>query len=95
MESKEESEKVALKLNLQKTKIMVSGHITSWQIGGEKSGSSDRFYSLLVYIQLNCLQAFCSVAQQDHKLQTSFRVHAVVIQSCSGWISRSSLEAHN
>ena len=52
-------------------------------------------YSLLVYIQLNCLQAFCSVAQQDHKLQTSFRVHAVVIQNCSGWISRSSFEAHN
>ena len=36
MRVKEESEKVALKLNLQKTKIMVSGHITSWQTGGEK-----------------------------------------------------------
>ena len=32
---KEESEKVALKLNIQKTKIMVSGLITSWQIDGE------------------------------------------------------------
>ena len=32
---KEESEKVGLKLNIQKTKIMVSGLITSWQIGGE------------------------------------------------------------
>ena len=32
---KEESEKVGLKLNIQKTKIMVSGPITSWQIGGE------------------------------------------------------------
>ena len=31
----EESEKVVLKLNIQKTKIMVSGHITSWQIHGE------------------------------------------------------------
>ena len=30
-----ESEKVGLKLNFQKTKIMVSGPITSWQIGGE------------------------------------------------------------
>ena len=30
-----ESEKVGLKLNIQKTKIMVSGPITSWQIGGE------------------------------------------------------------
>ena len=32
---KEESEKVGLKLNIQKTKIMVSGPITSWQIDGE------------------------------------------------------------
>ena len=33
---KEESEKVGLKLNIQKTKIMESGPITSWQIEGEK-----------------------------------------------------------
>ena len=33
---KEDSEKVGLKLNIQKTKIMVSGPITSWQIDGEK-----------------------------------------------------------
>ena len=32
---KEESEKVGLKLNIQKTKIMASGHITSWQMDGE------------------------------------------------------------
>ena len=35
MKLKGESEKVALKLNIQKTKIMVSGPITSWQIDGE------------------------------------------------------------
>ena len=35
MELKEESEKVGLKLNIQKTKIMASGPITSWQIDGE------------------------------------------------------------
>ena len=35
MKVKEESEKVALKLNIQKTKIMASGSITSWQINGE------------------------------------------------------------
>ena len=35
MRVKEESEKVGLKLNIQKTKIMVSGPITSWQIDGE------------------------------------------------------------
>ena len=35
MKVKEESEKVGLKLNMQKTKIMASGPITSWQIAGE------------------------------------------------------------
>ena len=35
MKVKEESEKVGLKLNIQKTKIMASGPITSWQINGE------------------------------------------------------------
>ena len=35
MKLKEESEKIGLKLNMQKTKIMVSGPITSWQIDGE------------------------------------------------------------
>jgi len=40
---KEETEKVGLKLNIQKTKIMASGPITSWQIDGE-SVYHDRFY---------------------------------------------------
>ena len=35
MKEKEESEKIGLKVNIQKTKIMVSGPITSWQIDGE------------------------------------------------------------
>ena len=35
MKVKEQSEKVGLKLNIQKTKIMISGPITSWQIDGE------------------------------------------------------------
>ena len=35
MKVEEESEKVGLKLNIQKTKVMVSGPITSWQIDGE------------------------------------------------------------
>ena len=41
---KEESEKVDLKLNIQKTKIMASGPITSWQIDGENNGNSERLY---------------------------------------------------
>ena len=36
MKVKEESEKVGLKLNIQKTKVMASGPITSWEIGGER-----------------------------------------------------------
>ena len=43
MKLKEESEKVGLKLNIQKTKIMASSPITSWQIDGN-SGNSARFY---------------------------------------------------
>ena len=39
MEVKEESEKVGLKLNIQVTKIMASGPITSWQIDGETEGT--------------------------------------------------------
>ena len=40
---KEESEKVGLKLNIQKTKVMASSPITSWQIDGE-TRNSDRLY---------------------------------------------------
>ena len=39
---KEESKKVGLKLNIQKTKIMASGPFTSWQIDGETMENSDR-----------------------------------------------------
>ena len=46
MKVKEENEKVVLKLNIQKTKVIASSSITSWQIHGEKKGNSDRFYFL-------------------------------------------------
>ena len=42
---KEESKKVGLELNIQKTKIMASGPITSWQMMGN-NGNSDRLYFL-------------------------------------------------
>ena len=45
MKVKEESEKVGLKLNIQKTKIKASSLITSWQIYGGKNGNSDRLFS--------------------------------------------------
>ena len=43
MKVKEESEKVGLKLNTQKTKIMASGPITSWEIGGETVETMSEF----------------------------------------------------
>ena len=46
MKVKEESEKVALKLNIQKMKIMGSGPITSQHIDGGNSGNSDSIYFL-------------------------------------------------
>ena len=46
MKVKEESEKVGLKLNIQKTKIMASGPITSWQIDGETIKTITDFYFL-------------------------------------------------
>ena len=44
MKVKEEREKVGLKLNVQKTKIMASGPIISWQIEWGNSGNSERLY---------------------------------------------------
>ena len=46
MKVREESEKVGLKLNIQKTRIMASGPITSWQIDGEKVETAADFLFL-------------------------------------------------
>ena len=46
MKVKEESEKVGLKLNIQETKIMASGPITSWQIDGEAVETETLFWGL-------------------------------------------------
>ena len=47
MKVKEESEKVGLKLNIQKTKIMASGPITSWQIDGETLEIETDYFGVL------------------------------------------------
>ena len=44
MKMKEESENIGLKFNIQKTKAIASGPITSWQIDGETTENSDRLY---------------------------------------------------
>ena len=53
MKVKEESEKVGLKLNIQKTKIIAYSPITSWQIDGGKNGNSDRFLFLVSKITVD------------------------------------------
>ena len=52
MKVKEESEKVGLKLNMQKTKIMASGPITSWEIDGGKLEAVEDF--ILGVLQNHC-----------------------------------------
>ena len=54
MKVKEESEKVGLKLNIQKTKIMASGPITSWQIDGETVERVADFYFLGSKVTADC-----------------------------------------
>ena len=54
MKVKEESEKVGLKLNIQKTKIMASGPITSWQIDGETVETVSDFIFFSSKITANC-----------------------------------------
>ena len=54
MKVKEESEKVGLKLNIQKTNIMVSGPITSWQIDGETMETVTDFIFLSSQITADC-----------------------------------------
>ena len=67
MKVKEESKKVGLKLNIQKTKIMASGPITSWQIDGETVETVDDFIlggapkSLQMVISAMKLKDACSL----------------------------------
>ena len=68
MKVKEKSEKVGLKLNIQKTKIMASGPITSWQIDGETM-ETVRFYfgapkSLQILTTAMKLKDTCSVEEK-------------------------------
>ena len=62
MKVKEESEKVGLKLNIQKTKIMASGPITSWEIDGEAVETVSDFIFLGSRITVDC---YCS-----HEIKT-------------------------
>ena len=61
MKINEESEKVALKLNIQKTKIMASSPITSWQRDGETVGTVADFIFLQMVIVAMKLKDTCSL----------------------------------
>ena len=52
MKVKEETEKVGLKLSIQKTKIMAFGPITSWQIGGETVGAPKSLQMVIASMKL-------------------------------------------
>ena len=66
MKVKKESEKVGLKLNIQKTKIMASGPITSWQIDGETVTDFNFFApkSLQMMIEVMKLKDACSLEEK-------------------------------
>ena len=70
MKVKEESAKVGLKLNIQKTKIMASGPITSWQIDGE-TVETVRYFIILgskITIDSDCSQKLKDVRSLEEKL---------------------------
>ena len=66
MKVKEESEKAGLKLNIQKTKIMASGLITSWQIDGETMETVRTFMVLGSKIPVD---GYCSHEIKRHSLK--------------------------
>ena len=59
MRVKEKSEKAGLKLNIQKTKIMISGSITSWQIEKEKVETVELFFRNFHLISWWPLNSYC------------------------------------
>ena len=97
---KEKSEKVGLKLNIQKTKIMASGPITSWQIDGETMETVTNFIFLVSKvtgdgdcsheIKRHLLLGRKVMTNLDSILPTKFRlvkamVFPVVMYGCESW----------
>ena len=77
MKVKEESEKAGLKLNIQETKIMVSGPITSWQIDGETMETVRDFIFLgsKITVDGDCSQKLkdtCSLEEKLWPTQTAY-----------------------
>ena len=60
MKVKDDSEKIGFKLNIQKTKIMASGPISSWQTDGETVETVSDFIYLFIYLFIFWLQNYCT-----------------------------------
>ena len=68
MKVKEDSERVVLKINFQKTKIMASGPITSWKIHGETENSDRLFFGLQITADGDCsheIKDACSLKEKQ------------------------------
>ena len=87
MKVKEESEKIGLKLNIQKTKIIASGPITSWEIDGQTVETVSDF--ILGGLQNHCILK-CIFKSRDNTLPTKVHlvkamVFPVVMYGCESW----------
>ena len=87
MKVKEESEKIGLKLNIQKTKIIASGPITSWEIDGQTVETVSDF--ILGGLQNHCILK-CIFKSRDNTLPTKVHlvkamVFPVVMYGCERW----------
>ena len=94
MKVKEQSEKAGLKLNIQKTKIMTSGPITSWQIDGETMETVTDFISLGSKISVEddcsheikrCLLLGRKVMTNLDSILKSRDIFPVVMYRCGNW----------
>ena len=84
MKVKEESEKVGLNLNIQKTNIMVSGPITSWQIHGERVETVPDFIFLdsKITAEGDCSHEIKRCLFLGRKVMTNVVQYSSVAQSC-------------
>ena len=90
MKVKEESEKAGLKLNIQKTKIMASGPITSWQINGEKVETVANFLFLDSRITIDgdyCNELKLLLGRKDIKKQRHYFANKVLSSQSYGFSS--------
>ena len=93
MKVKVESEKVGLKLNIQKTKIMASSPITSWQVDGETMETETFFLGAPKSLQMVTAAIFKSRdITQPTKVRLVKAIFPVVMYGCESWTEENSSE---